>query len=373
MTGFFNRKTWALGLLVCLAATVLSAKKKKGDEDETQTLQVPKDLPNAVLGETRRLTFYVTPLSAKGLLSQQIRDALKALDSQAKSDAILKIRAFVAGSGDLRRVRDLVSETFTERRRPLPTVSVIQTGGLPLKGAQVQMEAVAEGRRDRYPGGLAWISAQMATSDDPQAAATPLAEASLARLSRAVQAAGADPNAVLRVTCFLSSLVGIDPLRQKVATAYPHAAFDFVQTQREPPRGLAACEAVAGLTRAGTTRLQFLNPEGLPGEPGQSQIALVASPHVLLTGGQASFGFEERDARLAFDRVQKELQQQSLTPKDVAFAHLYPLSEKIAGQVRQVRASFFAAGQPPAGTLVLFEGLASLDAGFAVDVVAAKD
>jgi len=96
------------------------AKKKKVDKEaETQTLQLPKELPNAVVGETRRLTFYVTPLSAKGLLSQQVRDGLKALDRQDGDDTVLQIRAFVAGSGDLRRVRDLISETFVEHRQPL--------------------------------------------------------------------------------------------------------------------------------------------------------------------------------------------------------------------------------------------------------------
>jgi len=63
-----------------------------------------------VVGDTRRLTFLVTPLSSKGLLSQQVRDALKALATEAGGNTVLKIRAFVAGSGDMRRVHDLVSE-----------------------------------------------------------------------------------------------------------------------------------------------------------------------------------------------------------------------------------------------------------------------
>jgi hypothetical protein len=62
-----------------------------------------------------------------------------------------------------------------------------------------------------------------------------------------------------------------------------------------------------------------------------------------------------------------------VTPRDVAFARFYPLSQKIADQVRRVRAAFFDLALPPAGSLLLFEGLPSLDAGFAVDVVAVKD
>src|SRR3954454_2222817 len=109
---------FACGLI--LTAGLAAQKKKK---EITQTLQLPKDLPNTTTGETRRLTFHVTPLSAKGLLSAQVRDALRALLHETGGNTVLRIRAFVAGSGDQRRVRDLVSEAFTDRRQPLPTLS----------------------------------------------------------------------------------------------------------------------------------------------------------------------------------------------------------------------------------------------------------
>ena len=102
------------------------------------------------------MSFHVTPLSAKGLLSQQIRDALKATARDAGSETVLKIRAFVAGSGDLRRVRDLVSEVFTDRRQPLPALSLIRAGGLPLEGAQVVLEVTAAGKKEVNPNGLAY-------------------------------------------------------------------------------------------------------------------------------------------------------------------------------------------------------------------------
>jgi enamine deaminase RidA (YjgF/YER057c/UK114 family) len=100
---------------------------------------------------------------------------------------------------------------------------------------------------------------------------------------------------------------------------------------------------------------------------------LVGSPHVVLTGTQVSFGYEEQDARLAFERLRKALEPLGASLQDVAFAHFYPLSRKIEDQVRAARRGFFPAERPPAGSLLLMEGLSSLDAGFAVDVVAAKD
>src|ERR1017187_3857610 len=100
----------------CLVLSGQPAEQKKPKptkEEITQTLQLPKELPGAVTGETRRLTFHLTPLSARGLLSAQVRDALKALIHETGGNPVLKIRAFAAGSGDLRRVRDLRSEEHT--------------------------------------------------------------------------------------------------------------------------------------------------------------------------------------------------------------------------------------------------------------------
>jgi enamine deaminase RidA (YjgF/YER057c/UK114 family) len=367
----------ALLALACAGALVAwPAKRKKGkDEDKevNQVLQIPKELPNAVTGDTGHLTFYVTPLTAKGLLTQQVRDALKALDRENGDDTVLQIRAFLAGTGDLRRVRDLISETFTEQHKPLPVVTIVQSGGLPLSNAQVSLEAVAASRKELHPGGLAWISAQAAGPEDPLAPIAPVTERAMASLREEVKAAGSEPSRVLRVTCFLSSLENAAALRAQMTAEYPKSALNLVQTQREPIRAVAGCEAVAAPAAGSGPRLDILNSKGLAQPAQDSQIAIVRSAHTVFTGAQTSFGFEERDARLAFERLQKLLEQTGVSMRDVAFARYYPLSQKIADQVRQVRPSFFDPAHLPAGMLLLFEGLSSQDAGFAVDVVAAKD
>ena len=51
-------------------------------------------------------------------------------------------------------------------------------------------------------------------------------------------------------------------------------------------------------------------------------------------------------------------------------AGFYPLSTSLAAQVRKIRFEFFDKSRPPASTLLPFEGLPAMDAGFAVDVVA---
>ena len=365
-------RRFRLVLLACgLALLALSAQKKK-KEEETQSLQVPKDLPVALVGDTRRLTFHVTPLTNKGLLSPQIRDSLKALAHETGSDTVLKIRAFVAGSGDVRRVRDLVSEAFADRRLPLPVLSLVRSGGLPMEGAQVVLESISQSKKEVNPNGLAFLSGQVAAGPDPAAPVAQLTSQSLTALRQEVKAAGAEPLDVLRVTCFLSSLEDVAASRQLVEAEYPHAEHNYVQTQRAPGRAVAACEAVARLRSTPAARLSFAAVQGQTAEAGQSSVALVGAQQVLLTGTQISFGYQEQDSRLAFDRLKKELEQSGVAPRDVAFAHYYPLSSAIAAQVRKLREEVFDPLHPPAGTMLLFEGLPSMDAGFAVDVVAVK-
>lgn len=125
--------TAALTLMAGLASFAsLAQRKKRAEPEVTQTLELPKELPAVVVAESQRLVFHVSPLSARGLLSQQVRDALRALLGQAHGAQIVKLRGFVAGSGDIRRVPAIVSEVFVERRLNLPALSVVRVGALPL-------------------------------------------------------------------------------------------------------------------------------------------------------------------------------------------------------------------------------------------------
>ena len=366
-------KLAALVALGCVFAVIATPqRKKKKDEDFTQTREIPKDPPAAAAAETSRLVFHVSPLSAKGLLSQQSRDALRAVMRSAGNATIVKIRAFVAGSGDLRRVRDIVSDTFTERKLPLPALTTVQAGGLPMEGAQVVLESIAVARKDVNPNGLIFISGQGAGSPGPLDPVAPLLQKSLADLRKAAGAAHLQTADILRVTCFLSSLDKFQELQAKAVGEFPQAAWNFIQVQRAPVRAVAECEAVGRARSRAPEPLAFRNPEGMTQSPNFSQIALVSAPRLVLTGTQTAFGFEESDARLAFQRLQKELEAAGSSVKDVAFSSIYPLSASIANLVRKVRFDFYDKARPPASTMLEFEGLPSMDSSFAVDVVAIK-
>lgn len=335
--------------------------KNEDKEPVTETLPSLKDPPTAVAAQTAKLVFRVSPLSGKGLLSQQVRDALKSLFHENRDAPIVKLRAFVAGSGDLRRVQILVSEIFTDHKMNLPALSTVQVGALPAEGAQVVMESIAEEKKAVNPNGLAFFSGQQ--SKDVRTALT--------QLQNAIADAGVAPAAVLRLTCFLSALDDAATARELVHAAFPAAASDFVQLQRLPLEPVAECEAVGRLGRAPAQPLEMLNPAGLTRNPNYSQIALVNAPKIVISGTQMAFGEQESDIKLAFDRLQKEIGAQGASGKDVFWTSVYPMTRPVGDKIRALRFNYFDAKRPPASTFLLFEGLPSLDASMAIEVIAA--
>jgi enamine deaminase RidA (YjgF/YER057c/UK114 family) len=155
-----------------------------------------------------------------------------------------------------------------------------------------------------------------------------------------------------------------------MAADYPQAALNFVQTQRAPARAIAECEAVGRLRASPARPLEMLNPAGLPKSEFYSQISLVSAPKVVFTGGQLAFGFREQDARLAFERLGRTLHQAGASFDRLAMSSIYPLTGAIGNLARKVRTEFYDGANPPPSTMLPFEGLPSLDASFAVEVVA---
>jgi enamine deaminase RidA (YjgF/YER057c/UK114 family) len=341
---------------------VVAPDSKKKQKDDTQTLPPPKVLPIAVLADTDRLTFQVSPLSSKGLFTPQTREALKGLLRTSRG-TIVQLRAFVSGSGNMRRVGELVGEAFTEKRAALPVLSVVQVGALPMEGAQVVIETTEMEKKSVNPNGVAFVSGQ----------AAPSVAKSLDQLKSALRAAGMEAEDALRVTCFVSSLDEQRNTGEVMKENFPGAALNYVQMQREPVMPAAECEAVARARAAAPTPISFLNPAALDKSPHYSQIALVTSPQLVFTGTQLAFGSQESDVKLAFERLGKALSGSNARFVHVVMSHLYLTSGALTAKVRAVRAGFYSGAEPPASTMLPFEGLPSLDASFAVDVVAVPD
>ena len=364
----------ALSILMTLAllpaALEAQKKKKKPEVEITQTLEVIPDPPLSVTVDTARVEYLTSPLSGKGLLSQQIRDALKSLKSQAGARQIVKVRAFVAGTGDQRRVPSIVAETFAEKKQPIPAVSTIQVGQLPQEGAQVVLEATVQAKKAVNPHGLAFLSGMGGVGTEPPEKLMPMLDKAIADLTHATKKAGSEASDVMRVTCLLSSIEPIAEVRTRVAAAFPSAVMVAVQAQRLHDKSLAECEAVARLRVKPASSLVMLNPAEMNPSTAYSKVALVGSDKVILTGTQMAFHNDDKDVHLAFQRMSKVLETAHSSMKMVAFSSLYPLTNYMAAKIRAVRFDYYDKAKPPASTLLLFEGLPSMDASFAIELVA---
>jgi enamine deaminase RidA (YjgF/YER057c/UK114 family) len=327
--------------LIALAAALLAAPrdKKKDEEPPTQALQSPPELPAATIADAGHLVFLVTPLRGDGLLSAQLREALRPLIQ--KDRPLVKLRAFVAGTGDTRRVQTVVSEVLTERHAALPALTAVQVGLLPRDGAQVVLEAVAVDKRTVNPGGVLVVPAETDLESQPLQPVLPHLREVLERLGDSLPQAGA-----LRVTCYATSLDEIGPLQEAVAAAFPQAVANFVQPERATLVTGATCEAVGRASASSPGRIVF-------------------------TGAQLAFGSTPADARLAFERLGKTLAGAGASYSRVVHLSVYALSRAAAELAASAGREFFDPAAPPALTIVRVEGLPSLDASFAIDAEAA--
>jgi enamine deaminase RidA (YjgF/YER057c/UK114 family) len=89
----------------------------------------------------------------------------------------------------------------------------------------------------------------------------------------------------------------------------------------------------------------------------------------MYAGGQLAFRFTEADARLAFQRLERTLQSGGGSLKTAVMMNIYPLSVQLMDLVRGVRFEFLDRERPPASTMLLFEGLPSMDAAFGLEAV----
>ncbi len=318
-----------LGISVIAAAQISTPRikpPKKEKEPETQTLPLPPEPPSAVIAETGKLAFHVSPLSSKGLLTQQVHDALKALDRANGGATFIKLRAFVAGTGDMRRVATIVAEDFADKKMPLPAVTTIQVGALPMDGAQVVIEGISADKKTLNPNGVAFFPAQ--------------------RISDLAVSAKAQETELLAATCFVPDIGQVARARAEVMAALPGVAANFVQLTRLPVEPETSCEGVG--------RLQ---------KPGKSPAKLV------FTAIQMSFGDQEKDHRLAYGRLGRALETMKAGYAESLMMRIYSLSRSAGEKAAALGPEYLGRSARPASVQVV-EGLPSLDATVALELIA---
>jgi len=330
------RRKWICVVGVILLGVVVYAQRPPATQQDknNQTLNLPKDPPLIALGETSRLTFNVSPLSGRGLLSEQTRDALKAILKLNGGAPIVHIRAISAGNGDVRRIPQIVSDVLGDKHGPLPSVSVLQVGALPLDDAQIVLETVSVGKKEVNRDGVTFHSVETVVATAPADPLMPLLQKSIDQL-----AAKMNGNAALSVTCFVSTLDDAPDLLRMITSRFTGAAIDLVQSRRLAWQTEASCE---GVSRGG----------GL------------TAPSLAFSGTQVSFGVEEKDAALAIQRLDRALTEAGAARSgDASIVRFYLLSPATAGvALKQLHGSAAAA-------MFSIEGVGPTSAGFAVDAV----
>jgi len=324
-------KGWMFaGVVVLFFGALLPAQKQN-----TETLKLPEDPPLVAVGDTARLVFHVSPLSSQGLLSQQVRDALKAVLKLNGGAQIVHIRAFSAGNGDVRRIPQIVSDVLGPKHVPLPSVSVLQVGALPLEDAQIVLETVSVGKKDVNKDGVTFHAAETVVATEPTMALKPLLQKAIDQLATKMSGKPA-----LAVTCFASELDGAQELLHMVTAAFPGAAVNLVQPRRLAWQTEASCEGVS------------------------RDAAGVSSGRTAFSGTQVAFGTEEKDAAVAVQRLDRALTEAGAAPTaNAEVLRLYVLSPATTAVARKK-----VTGSAAVASFSV-EGVGPASAGFAIDAV----
>jgi enamine deaminase RidA (YjgF/YER057c/UK114 family) len=341
----------ALTALALVLAPGIWAGHKKNQEPKPQVLPLPKELPMALTADTASLSFRVTPLLRTGRLTAQIKDSLAYLLREAHGETIVKLRAFVAGAGDSRRVQELVGEMFTEKRLPLPVLTIVQVGDLGDTAAAVVLEAVVSGKRSINPNGLAFFASQDGPSLD----------AAVSKLQASIQAASLSAADVVSTTCFAARLTDVSAMRKTIEAAFPHTTLNLVQATRDPVDSSSACEAVARIGQERANR----GPANLT----NSRAFFLTSPQTVFTGMQLSFGTYLDDADSALARLQHDVTTVHANLREAAVIDAFSLSPAAASALRKTMPKFDVSRALL--TIQPVEGLPSLDAALGVEVILA--
>jgi enamine deaminase RidA (YjgF/YER057c/UK114 family) len=324
-------------------------RNKKNEEPKSQVMPLPPELPMVLAADTQSLDFHISPMLKSGGLAAQIRRSLTDLLRDTKGETIVKLRAFVSGVGDARRVQTEVTSTFSERKLPLPVLTIIQVGRLGEDLAQVVIEAVVSTKRTLNPNGLGFLSGQTGKS---------LREA-LEHLRQSAAEAEITADQVVSCTCFASSVESGDSSRSAVEAVFPKTAVNVVQALRDPVNNMTTCQGIAQLSHPPKeSALVWLK---------NAHVSLVNSPRLVFTGLQLSFGNFLDDAREAFSRLQRAASalQASEAPVQV---NAFALDLTGASALRK-STSF----PPSVFTVQTVEGLPSVDASAGIEAILAPE
>jgi len=145
----------------------------------------------------------------------------------------------------------------------------------------------------------------------------------------------------LRITCYPTSLDELDQFHSAVVGAFPKALFNFVQPQRATLASGATCEAVG----------RSIAPRQPPG-----------AGRLVFTSAQLAFGTTPADAEAGVRKTGEDAGAgRRVVQTSGPFVRLFAVAVT-AEVAARAGSEFFDPAKPPARTVLLVEGLPSLDA-----------
>jgi len=164
-------------------------------------------------------------------------------------------------------------------------------------------------------------------------------------------------NEMALVTCFVTSLDDAVGARASLTAAFPKAAIDLVQSQRQSVQPYFGCEGIGRRERL--TQIMYSGP-----------FPYFLGGKIILTGTKLVFRDEDADVRLAFQRQLKAIEALGATKDDVIWTEIYALTNPMAIKVREMRREFMNQAALTDIVPPLIEGLPSTDATAAIEIIA---
>ena len=340
-------------VLACLSGSTVAC---------TQTVETStsnRAFPRSLVGGTEYLEFHASTPSASGSLQTQARIALRMLLRNHQGAKIVKLRVFALGT-ELSAVEQIVSTTFTSKKRPLPVLSLIGVAGFPKPGQRLVVESVAVGKKRINPFGVAFLAGVQ----------SPRGDQAISGLAQVARGSGiAMPN-VTRVSCFYQSPEQAMAAKTAISDTFPAAESSFVLSVATDAKPVIECEGVARLPATIPEGIRYFNLPGTKTSPYFSRAALVSTPNLIFTGAEMALGDSEPAVREPFERAKKAVEQLGGKLPDVVMYRNYWLTSSARERNRAVRTDYF--GQTvPAATGVFFTGLSSPRATEAIELVVA--
>lgn len=358
----------ALGI-ICVVISGLCQRPPK--PEKAQTLATVPEAPGAVRMETSRLEFLRVPDEQTGLLSKQVEESMKSIRKSLRKRRLVRVTAWVAGAGDVRRVSSSIRELLADWRIPLPAITVVRVGALPNAGSRVSFDVELEGERDSNPNGLIYLGAVRSHSEEFTLALDKLLAESLDRLQSRLQEQRVEASAVLSARCLVSLTDDVGKLDDALRARFPGASTRVMQSVRVAPDSYANCDVVARLPEKPTEALEPRVVTETNGAPPVTSYVKVNTPQMVLTAGQLCFRSTDDDLMLGFERLEDTLKDLGTSLKHTVQLSILAQSPELEQRTEAQGRPFLQPQYDPAILRQTVEALPALDSTVSLDAVVA--